>query len=105
MGGIGKSTFSKRMFSDPLIVSFFDVRGWITVSKDYSLRKMFISLLQDAIWVNGELHNKSDEELAKTLKINDGELADRLLKIVGELADRLQKRFEGRRCLIVVDDI
>ncbi|MCD7470565.1 hypothetical protein HAX54_010534 [Datura stramonium] len=73
MGGIGKSTFAKRMFSDPLIVSFFDVRGWMTVSKDYSLRKMLISLLQDAIGVNEELHKKSNEELAKTLKINDGE--------------------------------
>ncbi|KAH0644337.1 hypothetical protein KY284_032221 [Solanum tuberosum] len=33
MGGIGKSTFTKRMFSDPSIVYFFDVREWIIVSK------------------------------------------------------------------------
>lgn len=68
-------------------------------------KKKIISLLQDAIGVNEELQKKSDEELAKTLNINDGELADRLLKIDGELADRLQKSLKGRRYLIVVDDI
>nr|XP_016465988.1 PREDICTED: putative late blight resistance protein homolog R1A-3 [Nicotiana tabacum]XP_016465989.1 PREDICTED: putative late blight resistance protein homolog R1A-3 [Nicotiana tabacum]XP_016465990.1 PREDICTED: putative late blight resistance protein homolog R1A-3 [Nicotiana tabacum] len=59
MGGIGKSTFAKRMFNDPSIVSFFDVRGWVTVSKDYNLRKMLLSLLQDA-GINAELDKKSD---------------------------------------------
>ncbi|XP_049388388.1 putative late blight resistance protein homolog R1A-10 isoform X2 [Solanum stenotomum] len=83
MGGIGKSTFAKKMFSDPSIVGFFDVRRWITVSKDYSLRKMLISLLQDTIGVNEELDKKPDDELA----------------------DCLQKSLKGRRYLIVVDDI
>ncbi|KAG5589265.1 hypothetical protein H5410_039779 [Solanum commersonii] len=83
MGGIGKSTFAKKMFSDPSVMGFFDVRGWITVSKDYSLRKMLISLLQDAIGVNEELDKKPDDELA----------------------DCLQKSLKGRRYLIVVDDI
>uniref|UniRef100_A0A0V0ILP2 Putative ovule protein n=1 Tax=Solanum chacoense TaxID=4108 RepID=A0A0V0ILP2_SOLCH len=83
MGGIGKSTFAKKMFSDPSIMGFFYVRGWITVSKDYSLRKMLISLLQDAIGVNEELDKKPDDELA----------------------DCLKKSLRGRRYLIVVDDI
>ncbi|XP_055819818.1 putative late blight resistance protein homolog R1A-10 [Solanum dulcamara] len=83
MGGIGKSTFANKMFYDPSILSFFDVRGWITVSKDYSLRKMILCLLQDAIGVKEELDNVSD----------------------GDLADRLQKSLKGRRYLIVVDNI
>ncbi|WMV40480.1 hypothetical protein MTR67_033865 [Solanum verrucosum] len=83
MGGIGKSTFAKTMFSDPSVMGFFDVRGWITVSKDYSLRKMLLSLLQDAIGVNEVLDKKPDDELA----------------------DCLQKCLKGRRYLIVVDDI
>ncbi|KAH0647260.1 hypothetical protein KY290_033250 [Solanum tuberosum] len=83
MGGIGKSTFAKKMFSDPSIVGFFDVRGWITVSEDYSLRKMLISLLQNAIGVNEELDKKPDDILA----------------------DCLQKSLKRRRYLIVVDDI
>ncbi|KAK6781662.1 hypothetical protein RDI58_019458 [Solanum bulbocastanum] len=83
MGGIGKSTFAKKMFSDPSILEFFKIRGWITVSKEYSLRKMLISLLQDAIGVNEELDEKPDDKLA----------------------DCLQKRLKRRRYLIVVDDI
>uniref|UniRef100_M1BKW8 Disease resistance protein n=2 Tax=Solanum tuberosum TaxID=4113 RepID=M1BKW8_SOLTU len=83
MGGIGKSTFAKKMFSDPSIVGFFNVCGWITVSKDYSLKKMLLSLLQDAIGVNEQLDEKPDDELA----------------------DCLQKSLKKRRYLIVVDDI
>ncbi|KAH0643681.1 hypothetical protein KY289_034655 [Solanum tuberosum] len=80
MGGIGKSTFAKKMFSAASIVKVFDVCRWITVSKDYSLRNMLLSLLQD---VNEELDKKPDDKLA----------------------DCLQKSLKGRRYLIVVDDI
>ncbi|KAG5589259.1 hypothetical protein H5410_039773 [Solanum commersonii] len=80
MGGIGKSTFAKKMFSAASIVKVFDVRGWITVSKDYSLRNMLLSLLQ---CVNEELDKKPDDKLA----------------------DCLQKSLKGRKYLIVVDDI
>ncbi|WMV40479.1 hypothetical protein MTR67_033864 [Solanum verrucosum] len=92
MGGIGKSTFAKRMFSDPSVVNFFDVREWITVSKDYSLRNMLLSLLQDATGVKEEI-NPQDQG-------NDEVEIDN-----AELADRLQKSFKGKRYLIVVDDI
>nr|XP_016494656.1 PREDICTED: putative late blight resistance protein homolog R1A-10 isoform X1 [Nicotiana tabacum] len=83
MGGIGKSTFANKMFSDPSILSFFDVRGWITVSMNYSLRKMLLTLLQDTVGAAKELDEKTD----------------------GELADHLQKSLKGRRYLIVVDDM
>ncbi|KAK4374137.1 hypothetical protein RND71_004814 [Anisodus tanguticus] len=83
MGGIGKSTFAKKMFFDPSIVSFFDIRGWITVSKDYDYRKILLCLLQDAIGVKEKLDKVSDEDLA----------------------DHLPKSLKGRRYLIVVDDI
>ncbi|XP_059316043.1 putative late blight resistance protein homolog R1A-10 [Lycium ferocissimum] len=86
MGGIGKSTFANKMFSDPLIVSFFDVRGWINLSKDYNIRKMLLSLLQVTIREKEDkedLHEKTDDILAEIL----------------------QKSLKGRRYLIVVDDI
>ncbi|XP_075109445.1 putative late blight resistance protein homolog R1A-10 isoform X1 [Nicotiana tabacum] len=104
MGGIGKSTFAKRIFSDPSIVSFFDVRGWIVVSKDYNIRKMLLSLLKD-VGMNEEADSKSDGELSNCLQKSDGELEDGLQKIDDALADRLQKSLKGRRYLIVVDDI
>ncbi|XP_075086708.1 putative late blight resistance protein homolog R1B-16 isoform X4 [Nicotiana tabacum] len=92
MGGIGKSTFAKRVFSDPSVVGFFDVRGWITMSKDYSIRKMLLSLLQDA---GVDLDKVSDEEQADHLEESDEETVDHLQKINNALADRLQKSLKG----------
>ncbi|KAG5589260.1 hypothetical protein H5410_039774 [Solanum commersonii] len=92
MGGIGKSTFAKRMFFDPSVVNFFDVREWITVSKDYNLRNMLLSLLQDATGVKEEI-NPQDHG-------NDEVEIDN-----AEITDCLQKSFKGKRYLIVVDDI
>ena len=56
------------------------------MSKDYSLRKMLISLLQDTIGVKVEINQ--EEEI-----------------INAELTDRLQRSLKRRRYLIVVDDI
>ncbi|XP_009793286.1 putative late blight resistance protein homolog R1B-17 [Nicotiana sylvestris] len=84
MGGIGKSTFAKRLFSHPSVLSFFDIRGWIIVSEDYSYRKMLLGLLTDANFgKKEELDKKSDSDLAFCLK----------------------QSLMGRRYLIVVDDI
>ncbi|XP_009793283.1 putative late blight resistance protein homolog R1B-16 isoform X1 [Nicotiana sylvestris] len=84
MGGIGKSTFAKKLFSHPSVLSFFDIRGWVTVSEDYSYRNMLLGLLEDAnIGKEEDLDKKSDSDLAVCLK----------------------QSLMGRRYLIVVDDI
>ncbi|XP_075102879.1 putative late blight resistance protein homolog R1A-3 isoform X2 [Nicotiana tabacum] len=84
MGGIGKSTFAKKLFSHTSVLSFFDIRGWVTVSEDYSYRKMLLGLLKDAnIGKEEDLDKKSDSDLAVCLK----------------------QSLMGRRYLIVVDDI
>nr|XP_009625970.1 putative late blight resistance protein homolog R1A-3 [Nicotiana tomentosiformis] len=84
MGGIGKSTFAKKLFTDPSVLSFFDTRGWITVSENYSYRMMLLALFQYvAIGKEEELDNKSDSELAVCLK----------------------QGLMGRRYLVVMDDI
>ncbi|XP_075078313.1 putative late blight resistance protein homolog R1B-17 [Nicotiana tabacum] len=84
MGGIGKSTFAKKLFSHPSVLSFFDICGWVTVSEDYSYRKMLLGLLKDAnIGMEEELDKKSDSNLAVCLK----------------------QSLMSRRYLIVVDDI
>ncbi|XP_009772441.2 putative late blight resistance protein homolog R1B-16 [Nicotiana sylvestris] len=84
MGGIGKSTFAKKLFSHPSILSFFDIRGWITVSENYSYRNMLLGLLIDAnIGKEEDLDKKSNSDLAVCLK----------------------QSLMGRRYLIVVDDI
>ncbi|XP_009760414.1 disease susceptibility protein LOV1-like [Nicotiana tabacum] len=35
MGGIGKTTLANKLYTDPFIMSHFDIRGKVTVSQEY----------------------------------------------------------------------
>nr|AEW48204.1 disease resistance protein RGH1 [Solanum fernandezianum] len=76
MGGIGKTTLAAKLYSDPCIMSRFDIRAKATVSQEYYVRNVLLALLSST----------SDEP-------DD------------QLADRLQKHLKGRRYLVVIDDI
>nr|AEW48212.1 disease resistance protein RGH1 [Solanum leptophyes x Solanum sparsipilum]AEW48213.1 disease resistance protein RGH2 [Solanum leptophyes x Solanum sparsipilum] len=76
MGGIGKTTLAAKLYSDPNIMSRFDIRAKATVSQEYCVRNVLLALLSST----------SDEP-------DD------------QLADRLQKHLKGRRYLVVIDDI
>nr|AEW48205.1 disease resistance protein RGH2 [Solanum fernandezianum] len=76
MGGIGKTTLAAKLYSDPCIMSRFDIRAKATVSQEYCVRNV----------LHGLLSSISDEP-------DD------------QLADRLQKHLKGRRYLVVIDDI
>ncbi|XP_019155084.1 PREDICTED: putative disease resistance protein At1g50180 [Ipomoea nil] len=82
MGGIGKTTLTKRVYEDPQVISHFDLRAWATVSQEVNLRQILCNLL----W--------SIERGTNT----DGSTDD--------LAHKLRQRLMGRqRYLIVVDDV
>nr|AEW48208.1 disease resistance protein RGH4 [Solanum huancabambense] len=76
MGGIGKTTLATKLYSDPYIMSRFDIRAKATVSQEYCVRNV----------LQGLLSSISDEPDY-------------------QLADRLQKHLKGRRYLVVIDDI
>ncbi|KAH0709974.1 hypothetical protein KY284_011401 [Solanum tuberosum] len=84
MGGIGKTTLANKVYSDPFIMSRFDIRAKITVSQEYCARNVLLGLLSSVSGKADELYEKQDD---------------------GQLADRLQKLLKGRRYLIVIDDI
>ncbi|KAL2240055.1 UNVERIFIED_CONTAM: putative late blight resistance protein R1A-10 [Sesamum indicum] len=83
MGGIGKTTLARNLYSDSLIEYYFDIRAWVVLSQDYDARLMFRSLVCCTGEPNGELNHKSIEELA----------------------ERLYKNLKGRRYLVVMDDV
>lgn len=84
MGGIGKTTFAKVIYNDPLVVSHFDLLGWVTMSNNYSLRKVVCDLYHSLMkMADGEIHNASD----------------------ADIANKLRQLLMGRRYFIVVDDI
>ncbi|KAL0310310.1 UNVERIFIED_CONTAM: putative late blight resistance proteinR1A-4 [Sesamum calycinum] len=83
MGGIGKTTLARNLYSDSLIEYHFDIHAWVVLSQDYDVKLMFTSLVCSTGEPNGELNHKSIEELA----------------------ERLYKNLKGRRYLVVMDDV
>ncbi|GER44739.1 disease resistance protein [Striga asiatica] len=87
MGGIGKTTLARSIYANPVIVQYFDVRGWATVSQDFSVRKILLEVVcsVETAGDNGKrLLNKMSEQ---------------------ELGEKLYKCLLGRRYLVVMDDI
>ncbi|XP_049412279.1 putative late blight resistance protein homolog R1A-10 [Solanum stenotomum] len=76
MGGIGKTTLATKLYSDPRMMSHFDILAKATVSQEYCVRNVLLDLL-------GSKSEEPDDQLA----------------------DQLQKLLKGKRYLVVIDDI
>lgn len=83
MGGIGKTTLTRRVYEDPQIKMHFHVRAWLLVSQRYHERDVLLGLLQSIAPLSQEVY-KEDRE---------------------ELEERLYKRLKGWRYFLVIDDI
>ncbi|KAK4394651.1 putative late blight resistance proteinR1A-10 [Sesamum angolense] len=83
MGGIGKTTLARKVFDDSYIDYYFDIRAWVTVSQEYSLCQVVLSLLSSA-------------------KILKKDMSEDITEV---LAEFLYKSLKGRRYLIVMDDM
>ncbi|KAL3632946.1 hypothetical protein CASFOL_025930 [Castilleja foliolosa] len=81
MGGIGKTTLARSIYDKPLIVQYFDVRGWATISQEYNSKEILLQVLFC-------LTNESLSEMSED-----------------KLGEKLYKSLIGRRYLIVIDDI
>ncbi|KAK4427725.1 putative late blight resistance proteinR1B-16 [Sesamum alatum] len=87
MGGIGKTTLARNVYDDPSVISYFDIRGWATISQDYNMRKL-------------------QEILVGLLGCVTGKHTDEMLQeSYDKLALLLHKTLKGRRYLIVLDDM
>ncbi|XP_057775859.1 putative late blight resistance protein homolog R1A-4 isoform X2 [Salvia miltiorrhiza] len=79
MGGMGKTTLAKNVYTNKLIIHRFDIRAWATVSQQYNAKQILQQLLSDKA-------NSSDKDVDK-------------------LGEQLHKTLFGRRYLIILDDI
>ncbi|MCD7467246.1 hypothetical protein HAX54_004575 [Datura stramonium] len=84
MGGIGKTTFAGRIYDDPAIKSHFDILAWVTMSKEYCIRKMLLQILHCIPSMEDVIREEMDD---------------------GDLAGKLKQRLWKRRYLVVIDDI
>ncbi|KAL3642112.1 hypothetical protein CASFOL_012927 [Castilleja foliolosa] len=82
MGGLGKTTVTKKVFNDERIISLFgDYRVWVYVSENFDVRKILKNILESLTEEKFELDTK-----------------EALLK-------RLQKHLRTKRYLLVLDDV
>lgn len=79
MGGIGKTTLVEKVYSDPYVVRRFDIQEWVTVSQQYDVKCIILSLLH----------------ISSTCEGLD----------IEQLGGTLYKRLWARKYLIVIKDI
>lgn len=69
MGGIGKTTLARNAYDDQLTVEHFDIRAWVTVSHDHSVREVLSSLLVSLKLPNEEASQSNEVIKVKVYKI------------------------------------
>ncbi|PHT52290.1 hypothetical protein CQW23_06752 [Capsicum baccatum] len=67
MGGIGKTTLAKEVYSYESILRRFDVSAWATVSQQQNIKEILLSLLQSTIKMDDTVKMKGEAEV-KSLK-------------------------------------
>lgn len=91
MGGIGKTTVTKKVFDSKDLSDKFGTRAWITVSQSFDQKEIFKEMVK---------HLFGAESLHKLLEDHQGQ---QVLEV--HLADYLSKRLKETRYLIVLDDV
>ncbi|KAM3265318.1 putative late blight resistance protein R1B-23 [Capsicum annuum] len=83
MGGIGKTTLAKKAYDYPRVRSRFDVHAWVTVSREFGMRRLLLSLVRCIPGMTDKFLEKTEDQLAVSL----------------------YRKLKDRRYLIVIDDI
>ncbi|XP_059443902.1 disease resistance protein RPP13-like [Corylus avellana] len=91
MGGLGKTTLAKKIYNNDRVKSHFHCLVWVYVSEDFKIRELLIEILKSQVPISDELTTKlkgmSDEEAKEFL------------------VEQLLKSLQGKRYLVVMDDI
>ncbi|CAL5427992.1 unnamed protein product [Camellia sinensis] len=83
MGGLGKTTLAKKVFTDPAIEFEFYIRAWIYISQEYNRKEVFLGILGSLDQLTDEMYRWNDDRLA----------------------DELRGHLQTGRYLIVMDDV
>ncbi|XP_037471068.1 disease resistance protein PIK6-NP-like, partial [Triticum dicoccoides] len=97
MGGLGKTTLVKDIYQNQELSSMFEKRACITVMHPFNLEGLLRSLIMQ---LDRESSEKKD--VAGLMGSTKNIL---LLMPLAELSKELARLLEGKRCLIVLDDL
>ncbi|KAH0678384.1 hypothetical protein KY284_019469 [Solanum tuberosum] len=87
MGGLGKTTLARKLYTNPNIASSFLTRAWICVSQEYNTMDLLKTII------------KSIQGYAKETL----DLLEKMAEI--DLENHLRDLLKGRKYLVVVDDV
>ncbi|KAI3995686.1 hypothetical protein MKX01_018747 [Papaver californicum] len=82
IGGLGKTTLAQMIFHDEMIVKLYEIRSWVSVSEIFH-----------------------QESLCKAILESCGDESARNLCSLDVLECRLRKLLDGKRFLIILDDV
>ncbi|KAA8529868.1 hypothetical protein F0562_034528 [Nyssa sinensis] len=83
MGGVGKTTLARKIYTDPSIEYHFYIRAWTYVSQEYNRRRVFLNILSSLTQLTDQMSKMSDEKLGEELCLH----------------------LQSRKYLVVVDDV
>nr|CAD1829003.1 unnamed protein product [Ananas comosus var. bracteatus] len=81
MAGVGKSTLAQLVCSDQRVSQHFDVKGWVGVHENFEAKRL--------------LHGIIDSVTKSLCDLNE----------IGALEEHLKERLQGKRFLLVLDDV
>ncbi|XP_057754213.1 disease resistance protein RPP13-like isoform X2 [Arachis stenosperma] len=84
MGGIGKTTLARKIYNSNEVKKLFPCCAWATVSKEFSAKEVFKSLLKCLKPSTSKFEDSSGEE---------------------ELRQKVRKCLKGKKYLVVLDDV
>ncbi|XP_058114708.1 disease resistance RPP8-like protein 3 [Magnolia sinica] len=87
MGGLGKTTLTKKVYNDIRVKTHFDCRAWISISQHYDVRDLLRSIINCYMVL-------SEEELKEVEIMNDF-----------QLRKKISEYLRNKRYLMVLDDI
>ncbi|KAF8405677.1 hypothetical protein HHK36_007754 [Tetracentron sinense] len=87
MGGLGKTTLAKKVYNHDVIKRHFDCTAWVFISQQCRIRDVRLEILNRVV-------NPTNAEREINEKMKDAELVKQLYKIL-----------EGKRYLVVLDDV
>ncbi|XP_019162466.1 PREDICTED: putative late blight resistance protein homolog R1B-14 isoform X1 [Ipomoea nil] len=68
VGGIGKTTLAKKLYTLYTIQDHFQIRAWVVVSKEHNVKEMLIGLLRCILPITSEISNKDNAQLAAHIR-------------------------------------
>ncbi|XP_027351455.1 disease resistance protein RPP13-like [Abrus precatorius] len=95
MGGLGKTTFARKIYNNEQVKNCFPLRAWGYVSNDYRARELLLSLLKCLLSISeydGLFKKKEDE-------VEDIAGSEEKLKT------KVRECLKGKKYLVVLDDI